>query len=273
MKRKTNTELSLDISDRVGNSIFAIEVNFVTLQRRLERNEFDKAVELLPAIQAALENAKECKRQICRELNAPLRIGITGGIACGKSSVSAKLSEKGVLVIDTDEIAHTLLAKPNSTYDAVLARFGKDLVNEPGGPIDRKRLGQIIFSNLQAKRDLEAIMHPAIDHMMLEQMQEHQPGQVVAVQVPLLFECNLHKKGYFDEIWAITVKPAIQLERLMKRNNLTQEEALKRINAQMSQNEKAKLANRVIDNSGTLSETRKIIMQRLRDARKKANLT
>ncbi|MBX9695172.1 MAG: dephospho-CoA kinase [Cyanobacteria bacterium] len=209
-----------------------------------------------------------CGRQSKRSLS----IGITGGIACGKSSVSAILAEKGILVIDTDEISHRLLASPNPTYEAVLARFGSDLATEPGGPINRKRLGQIIFSNADDRRDLEAIMHPAIDALMLQEMDEHKPGQIVAVQVPLLFECKLHEKGYFDEIWAITVEPAIQLERLMKRNNLTQEEAQKRINAQMSQDEKVTLSDRAINNSGTLPQTRAAVLYQLRAAKKKAGL-
>lgn len=269
MKRKTKVELSEDISDRIGNSIFAIETNFTTLCRRLERNEIDKAKELIPAIQQCLESAKERKKTICQELNTPITIGITGGIACGKSSVSQVLESKGALVIDTDEIAHALLAGPNPTYDAVLARFGKDIATHPGGPIDRKRLGQIVFSDPQAKRDLEEITHPAIDAQMLEAMTQHSPGQVVAVQIPLLFECGIDKKGYFDEIWAITVDPATQLERLMKRNNLTQEDALRRINSQMSQFEKAKRSTRVIDNSGTPPQTRTLVLRRLRSVKEK----
>lgn len=211
------------------------------------------------------------KRKHSRLSKASLRIGITGGIACGKSSVSSVLAEKGVLVIDTDDLAHGLLAGPNPTYDAVLARFGAHLVDEPGGPIDRKRLGQIVFSNSDDKRDLEAIMHPAINALMLDEMNQAKPGQVVAVQIPLLFECKLQEKGYFDEIWAIVVDPDIQLERLMKRNNLTQEEALKRINAQMSQTEKVRLSDRVINNNGSLPETRAIVLYQLRAAKKKAN--
>jgi len=212
------------------------------------------------------------KRKTNRRRNAPLRIGITGGIACGKSSVSKVLAEKGALVIDTDEIAHALLAGPNPTYNAVLERFGADLVDEPAGPINRKRLGQIVFNDLQAKRELEEIMHPAIDAQMLQAMDKANRGQVVAVQIPLLFECKLHEKDYFDEIWVITVDPAIQLERLMKRNNLTQEEAQKRINSQMSQNEKTKLSDRAINNSGTPPETRAAVLHQLRAAKKKANL-
>ncbi|MBX9878075.1 MAG: dephospho-CoA kinase [Candidatus Obscuribacterales bacterium] len=269
MNRKTRAELSQHIGDRIGNSIFAIETNFDTLARRLERGEIDKVKELIPAIQRGMENAKERKREICRELNAPIRIGITGGIACGKSSVSQVLKSKGALVIDTDEIAHALLAGPNPTYDAVLARFGEDIATHPGGPIDRKRLGQIVFSDPQAKRDLEEITHPAIDANMLEAMAQHSPGQVVAVQIPLLFECNIDKRGYFDEIWAITVDPVTQLERLMKRNNLTQEDALRRINSQMSQFEKARRSTRVIDNSGTPMQTRKLVLKRLRSVKEK----
>lgn len=197
---------------------------------------------------------------------ASLKIGITGGIACGKSVVSKYLKRKRALVIDTDEIAHLLLAGPNPTYDAVIARFGAEIATCPDGPIDRKKLGRIVFSDPQAKQDLENITHPAIDANMLAAMAKHRPGQVVVVQIPLLFECGIDKKGYFDEIWAITVDPAIQLERLMKRNNLTQEDALRRINSQMSQEEKAKRANRVIYNSGTLTNTRAQVRRELRAA-------
>lgn len=277
MKRKTTrrsqAEIAIEMEDQLLNSTCAVDSFHTAVKHLLKKGKSKQALKILESgLGPSLDELKSRIRTLAKELKKPLRIGITGGIACGKSSVSEHLAKKGVLVIDTDDLTHQLLAKPNPTYRAVLARFGDDLATQPGGPIDRKRLGRIIFSNPQAKKDLEGIMHPAINKLMLQQMETHKPGQVVAVQVPLLFEVGLQHKGYFDEIWTIKVDPAIQLERLMKRNNLTQEEALRRINAQMSQDEKARLANRVIDNSGSLQATRALVTRRLRAAMT-ANLT
>src|SRR5262249_18137312 len=155
------------------------------------------------------------------------------------SAVGNMLAEMGCVVIDTDDLAHELLAAPNPTYRKVLRRFGRDLVNEPGGPIDRKKLGACIFSDPNTREELNQIMHPAITRLMHRRIREHKKHtQVIAVLVPLLFECEL--ESHFHEVWAVIVDEAMQLQRLKERNRLSDEEAQARIDAQMDQEEKAR---------------------------------
>jgi fumarate hydratase class II len=199
-----------------------------------------------------------------------LWIGVTGSIACGKSAVGKMLEELGALVVDTDDLSHELMAVPNPTYDAVLARFGQDIATAPGKPIDRQKLGKIVFADEQALRDLEAIMHPAIIALMHKRLAEARPGQPAVALVPLLFEHRL--QHCFDEVWTVAVDPKVQLERLMRRNGLTEEEARNRIAKQWSQEIKKKMADRVVDNSGSLSDTRVLVTRRLAASKRKAKL-
>src|SRR5207253_805756 len=181
-------------------------------------------------------------------------VAITGSIACGKSAVGKILTEMGVPVIDTDELAHQLLNAPNPHYQAVLARFGKDLVDVEGGPINRAKLREVVFKDDKAKADLEAILHPAIEQLCKGQIAAYAGKDVVCVQVPLLFEAK--QESQYDEVWCILVDYKTQVKRLMARNGLTQEQADERISKQWPQSKKAALSNRIIDNSGTLEETR-----------------
>ncbi|MBI4534501.1 MAG: dephospho-CoA kinase [Candidatus Melainabacteria bacterium] len=183
----------------------------------------------------------------------PYRIGITGGIACGKSAVGKYLSGKGIPVIDTDHLGHELLGSPNPAYQKLLDRFGTDLVDKPGGPISREKLAKIVFVDKQAKADLEAITHPAIENLLDERINSLNGEDIVVVLVPLLFECGLEPK--YDEIWAVLVDHKTQVSRLKARNNLTDEQAMVRINSQWPQEKKAARSHRIIDNSGTLDET------------------
>jgi fumarate hydratase class II len=196
-----------------------------------------------------------------------LLLGITGGIACGKSAVADMLREKGVHIIDTDDLSHELQSGWNPTYEALVTRFGADIVEKPGAPINRKALGAKVFGNEAALRDLNAIMHPAIQALLEERIALLKGVPVVAVLVPLLFESGWDKR--FSENWCILCDREAQILRLQRRNNLTREQAIQRIEAQMPQDEKARRSNRRIDNSGTLDQTRKQVATRLRAARKK----
>lgn len=199
-------------------------------------------------------------------------IGVTGSIASGKSLVGQQLQKLGVGVFDVDHLTHELLNNPGPTYDQVIARFGADIAPVAGGPIDRKKLGAIVFSNADARRDLEAIMHPAIAELRNQRIQQLAKSHtIVAVLVPLLFETN--SQDQYNETWMVSVHEDIQLVRVMVRDGVSEEEAQRKIDAQWPQSQKAKLADRVISNSGSPEQTFSRVQQVLLEARKEATMT
>ncbi|HEY9788635.1 MAG TPA: dephospho-CoA kinase, partial [Candidatus Obscuribacterales bacterium] len=211
------------------------------------------------------------KRARSGECKGPYRIGITSSIGAGKSTIGKMLEQLGVPVIDTDHLAHELLNSPNPTYEQVLACFGKDLADKPGGPINRKKLAAIVFSNEDARKKLNAIMHPAIRRMTRERIASHDKAQCVAVLVPLLFEVQLESE--YHEIWAVLVDPEEQVKRILAdvtRGSQTEADVRARIKSQMPQEKKARLADRVIDNSGALDDTRRQVESCLKGAREAA---
>ena len=183
----------------------------------------------------------------------PFTLGITGTIASGKSSAGKILQELGVPVIDTDHIVHEILAKDPTVIKAVKDRFGDEVLTHEG-KIDRDKLGKVVFSDHEAKKSLEAIVHPATIMQCRKLIEEKNDNPVVAILVPLLFEARLESE--YDEIWTIFTDEAILKERLAKRNGLDSVEIEKRLGAQMSQNEKVMRADHVIDNSDSLENTR-----------------
>lgn len=196
-----------------------------------------------------------------------MNLGLTGGIACGKSTVSAMLVEYGAILIDADQIAREVVEPGSPLLSQIAERFGADVIAQ-GGWLDRKKLGQIVFSDSQALNDLEKILHPRIRSIMKERMQffEHKyPHKLVVVDVPLLYESNL--QGMFNEIMVVYVPAKIQMERLMRRDNLSPKEAEKRLQAQMPIEEKKRLADIVIDNSGTLEQTKEQVLAFIRRKR------
>ncbi len=181
-------------------------------------------------------------------------LGITGSIGCGKSLVGKQLQEMGVAVIDADHLSHELVNNPGPAYDQILARFGADLVSSPGGPIDRKKLGAIVFNDASARAELEAILHPAIAELQSTRVAAlAKTHEIVAVLVPLLFETGSQNK--YSAVWAVIVHKEIQISRLKLRDNLSDEEVVRRIKAQWPQAKKAELADQVVDNSGNPEQT------------------
>ncbi|MCC6981151.1 MAG: dephospho-CoA kinase, partial [Candidatus Melainabacteria bacterium] len=203
------------------------------------------------------------------DCTGPYRIGITSSIGAGKSTMGKMLAQLGVPVIDTDHVTHELLNSPNPAYDRVLACFGNDLVDAPGGPINRQKLAAIVFApdKPDARKQLEAILHPEIRRVTRERLKSSN-SPVVAALVPLLFESNL--VGEYHETWCLVIDPALQVERLVAdatRKGMDEAQARARIAAQMPQEKKAELADRVIDNSGTLDELRLQVEECLKQAR------
>lgn len=187
-------------------------------------------------------------------------VAITGGIASGKSTVAKLLQNMGAPTIDLDRVGHTVMEPGSIGWNNVVAYFD-DILNEDK-TINRRKLGEIVFQNSQERKLLNSIIHPLVMkelQLLLSYKHYQQSPLPIIVEVPLLFEENLQNK--FDETWCVWVDSATQLKRLMERNNFTEKEALKRINSQMSLSEKAKLADKIIDN--TIS--RKHLIDRLRE--------
>lgn len=183
-------------------------------------------------------------------------IGLTGGIASGKSTVSSLLKEKGFTVIDADVAARIVVQPGEEAYKKIVETFGKDILLE-NGEINRPKLGDLVFRDEQKRLQLNAIVHPAVrKQMLLEKEQAIRNGkQTIFLDIPLLFESGL--TWMVDKTIVVYVDENIQLQRLMKRNGLDKEAAEIRISAQIPLEEKASKADAVINNNGTITETKK----------------
>ena len=193
------------------------------------------------------------------------KIGLTGGIATGKSTVSMILRELEVPVIDADAVDRCLSEKGSKVWQAVYDHFGSKFFL-PDGEMDRNALGRLIFSDKEARETLNRITHPIIQREMeeiLRQTEKNQDPPIAVLDVPLLFESGWNR--YVDEVWVVAVPEELQIRRLMQRSGLTREQAIRRINSQMSLEEKCRMADRVIDNSRTVQRTREQVTAILKE--------
>lgn len=177
-------------------------------------------------------------------------IGLTGGIASGKSTVSAYLKELGAVIVDGDVIAREVIGDIN-IFIKIIKEFGSKIVDS-NGKLDRKALGTIVFGNNEALKKLNAIVHPEIEAQIKFIVQLYRDKNfkgVLVLDIPLLIEIKLFERVEMDELWIVSVSRETQLKRLMDRNDLTEEEANARITSQLSLEEKSKLADIIIDNS------------------------
>ena len=183
-------------------------------------------------------------------------IGLTGGIASGKSTVSAKLKELGAAVIDADLLARDVVRKGEIAYNKIVQCFGADILL-PGGDIDRKKLGDIVFSDKEKLELLNSITHPEIINRMKERIQElkAEGAKVIVVDAAILIEMGLHK--YVDSVWVLSVDRETQLKRLVERDKYDYREAENRINSQFTNEVRKKYADVVIDNSKPIEEVEK----------------
>lgn len=189
-----------------------------------------------------------------------MNIGLTGGIATGKSSVSAFLASKGALLIDADVIAREVMMPGHPVLAAAVQRFGQAILNEDG-TLDRKKLGSIVFQDPEERKALEAITHPEIRKEMRERAAMYEleyPDKLVVSDIPLLYESGLEEG--FEEVMVVYVPRSVQRERLMSRDAMTVEQADARIDVQMDIEDKKQRADVVIDNSGLWSETEQQII-------------
>jgi dephospho-CoA kinase len=188
-----------------------------------------------------------------------LVIGLTGGIASGKSTVSNMLKEMSITVIDADVEARLAVMKGEPAYKKIIAEFGDDILLE-SGEIDRQKLGAIIFHQADQRQRLNELTHPEVRRRMLEQVDtaKRNKAELVVLDIPLLFESKL--TAMVEKTILVYVDRDIQLQRLVERNNLTIADAQARINSQMPLSEKIKLADAVINNNGSLDETKQQLL-------------
>jgi dephospho-CoA kinase len=182
----------------------------------------------------------------------PFLIGITGNIGTGKSTVAGMLVDLGAETIDADKVAHRVMRRGTTAYDRILEAFGAGILT-PGGEIDRKALGAIVFDDPRALARLEAVVHPATLEA-IERRVAAASANVVVVEAIKLLESGLADRC--DSVWVVTCRREQQIERLLRHRDLSQEEAVQRVEAQPPQEEKVERADVVIDNSGSLSMTR-----------------
>ena len=179
-----------------------------------------------------------------------MNIGITGSIACGKSTVSDYLIAKGYTIIDADKIGHVAL-----TSDDVKRKLSEKFSDEilENNEINREKLGKLVFGNDDNLKILNSIIHPKIKELILKLQEEHKDEDLVFLDIALLYEANF--VDLVEKVVVVYVDEDVQLERLMTRNSLSKEEALKRIESQMSPREKASLGDFVINNSYSKEDT------------------
>ncbi len=182
-------------------------------------------------------------------------IGLTGSIGSGKSAVSSILAEKGADVIDADMISREIFNIGENAYKMVVESFGKTILAQDG-TIDRKKLAQIVFSDEKELEKLNSITHPEIISIIKQRINESE-CDVIVIDAPLLIECELDK--ICDVVWVVTAPIETRLERIIKRDNCTLAHAKKRTESQMSEQEKIKYADVLINNGGTLEQLREIV--------------
>lgn len=187
----------------------------------------------------------------------PRYFGLTGGIASGKSTVASIFREFGAHIIDADRIGHELLAPDSPTFPELISAFGHGIL-DPAGQIDRRKLGPLVFADPKMLQQLNQILHPRIiaqvDQLAKEQCSRN-PGAVVIVDAALIYETGIGSR--FSKMIVAWCRPEQQVERLMAKAGLDQQEAERRIASQMPGEEKRLLADFVIDCSGSIEDTRR----------------
>ncbi|WP_411699097.1 dephospho-CoA kinase [Conyzicola sp.] len=184
-------------------------------------------------------------------------IGLTGGIASGKSVVSARLAERGAVVVDADVLAREVVEPGTPGLAAIADRFGPGVI-AADGTLDRAALGAIVFSDPQARLALNAITHPAVWHRARELFDEaarNDPGAIVVYDVPLLAEAAADRPITFDLVVVVDASAPTRLKRLVELRGLSEEEARNRLNSQATDAQRLAIADVVIDSNGSLDET------------------
>lgn len=185
-------------------------------------------------------------------------IGLTGGIGSGKSTVSRFLAELGAVVIDADKVGHEAFKPGTESWREITAAFGREVLT-PGGEIDRRKLGEMVFGKPELLSRLNQVMHPRVYDRVKAQLEEYRQQGVKAVvlEAPLLVEVNTKGASLIelvDEVWVVVASEATVVRRLEERSDLSREQALARIKSQLSSRERIKRADVVINNDGDLGD-------------------
>lgn len=193
-----------------------------------------------------------------------LIIGLTGSIGTGKSTVAKMFKKLNIPVIDADEIARLVVEPGKEAYNQIVETFGEEILQEDRS-LDRKRLGAIVFNDEEKRKQLNAIVHPAIRKEMLRQRDYYiaQNESCIVLDIPLLYESKL--ESFAEKVIVVYTDPDKQLERILQRDDITEEEAKQRINSQIDVAKKAEWADAVIDNNETLEETERQLLQILKN--------
>jgi dephospho-CoA kinase len=197
-------------------------------------------------------------------------VGLTGGIATGKSTVAQMFKRCGAVVIDADQLARDVVRPGKPAWRDIVNVFGKDVLG-PNGSIDRRALGAIVFHDRRKLRRLERIVHPRVareQQRLMRRIAARSPGAVVVYEVPLLFESGAHKR--VDKIVVVTADRETQITRLKRRNGLTRAEALRRITNQMPLARKVRRADVVLNGTEEKAVVRKEVRHVLRNLRRSA---
>lgn len=180
-----------------------------------------------------------------------MRVGLTGGIASGKSLASAMLADLGAVVIDYDQLAREVVQPGSPGLQEIVARFGIGVLGEDGG-LNRPALAEVVFQNPHALKDLESITHPLIKHLAAERDEAAEEGAIVVHDNPLLVEMGGYQE--MDVVIVIDAPVEVQLQRMVELRNMTKQEAQERIAAQISREKRNSVADYVIDNTGPIEE-------------------
>jgi dephospho-CoA kinase len=184
-----------------------------------------------------------------------MRVGLTGGIASGKSTVSAILRDLGAVVIDADRISRDVVARGTPGLVAVVEAFGEDLLTADG-ELDRPAMAKVVFGDEEARRRLEGIVHPLVHREIARLELEAPDGEVVVHDIPLLAEAGPERAATFDAVLVVDAPEELQLARMVEDRGWSEEEARARMAAQASREARLAIATSVIDNSGSLEELR-----------------
>lgn len=198
------------------------------------------------------------------KLNRPYVLGLTGGIACGKSYVARLLRQRGIPVLDADAISRSLTAPGGEALPAVRAAFGDQVFD--GDTLNRRALGEVVFADPAARKRLEGILHPLIISRMQRET-EASDAPLVAWDVPLLYETGMDAQC--DEVWCVSIPAGMQARRIMHRDQLSRPQALRRMASQLPLAEKRRRADHVIDASGNFRSTNRRVRGLLRNTQRR----
>jgi dephospho-CoA kinase len=187
-----------------------------------------------------------------------IKLVITGNIASGKTLVETFLKEQGIVTVDADEIVHDLLKNNTEIKKQVSELFKNNDIKDDAGEISRLKIGIIVFKDREKLKKLENIIHPAVKAKINHFFAENKDKNIAAAVIPLLFETGMESE--FDYIILVIADTDTRIKRLIKRSSLTYEEAMDRINSQISQDEKVKKADFVVNNSASIEETKSQII-------------